>query len=112
MGLSPELRTVVACIARYHRRAEPSPKHESFGALDALSQRKVRRLAAILRLADALDRGHRSKVQSLEVTVTNREVTLKATGREDLSLELWTTARKAAMFERTFKRPVKVVGSG
>jgi exopolyphosphatase/guanosine-5'-triphosphate,3'-diphosphate pyrophosphatase len=111
MGLSPELRALVGCIARYHRRAEPSQKHETFGGLDAESQRKVRRLAAILRLADALDRGHRSKVQSLDVTLSHREVTLRATGREDLSLELWTTARKAAMFEHIFKRPVRVTGS-
>lgn len=112
MGLSPELRTIVGCIARYHRRAEPSQKHESFGALDAQAQRKVRRLSAILRLADALDRGHRSKVKSLEVSATHREVTLEVKGREDLSLEMWTTARKAAMFEHTFKRPVRVKTSG
>ena len=108
MGLSPELRGIVACIARYHRRAEPSQKHESFGALDPEAQRKVRRLSAILRIADALDRGHRSKVQSIEVGVSPREVTIKATGREDLSLEMWTTARKASYFEQTFKRPVRV----
>ncbi len=111
MGLSPELRTIVGCIARYHRRAAPSQKHETYGALEPDAQRKVRRLAAILRIADGLDRGHRSKVQSLEVAVSSREVTLKATGREDLSLELWTTARKAALFEQTFKRPVRITSS-
>lgn len=112
MGLSPELKTIVGCIARYHRRADPSPKHETFGSLGAESQRKVRRLSAILRIADALDRGHRSKVQSLEVSVSNREVALSAVGREDLSLEMWTTARKAALFEQTFKRPVRITFSG
>ncbi len=112
MGLSPELKTIVGCIARYHRRADPSPKHETFGSLDAEAQRKVRRLSALLRIADALDRGHRSKVQTLDVAVSNREVALKAVGREDLSLEMWTTARKAALFEQTFKRPVRITFSG
>jgi exopolyphosphatase/guanosine-5'-triphosphate,3'-diphosphate pyrophosphatase len=109
MGLSPELRVVVGCIARYHRRAEPSLKHESYGGLAADEQRKVRKLSAILRIADALDRGHRSKVQKLDIAVSAREVSLKAAGREDLSLEVWTAARKAALFEQTFKRPVRVV---
>ncbi len=109
MGLSPELRVVVGCIARYHRRAEPSPKHESYGGLGPEEQRKVRKLSAILRIADALDRGHRSKVQKLDIGVSAREVSLKASGREDLSLEVWTAARKAALFEQTFKRPVRVV---
>ncbi len=111
MGLSPELRVVVGCIARYHRRADPSPKHESYGGLAAEDQRKVRKLSALLRIADALDRGHRSKVQKLDITVSAREVSLKASGREDLSLEVWTAVRKAALFEQTFKRPVRVVAT-
>ena len=53
--------------------------------------------------------GHRSKVQKLDVTVSAREVSLKASGREDLSLEIWTALRKASMFERTLKRPVRIV---
>ena len=110
MGLSPELRGVVGCIARYHRRAPPSPKHPSFGGLGAEDKRKVMKLSAILRIADALDRGHKSKVQKLDVKVRARDVILRATGREDLSLEVWTAERKAAMFAEHFGKKVKVVG--
>jgi exopolyphosphatase/guanosine-5'-triphosphate,3'-diphosphate pyrophosphatase len=108
MGLSPEHRRVAGCIARYHRRAAPSPKHEGFGKLSAESQRKVRKLSAILRLADALDRGHRSKVQKLDIAPSAQEVVVLAHGREDLSLEVWTAERKAALFEETFGRRVRV----
>lgn len=110
MGLSPELRIVVGCVARYHRRAPPSPKHPSYGALGAEDQRRVRKLSAILRVADALDRGHRSKVEKLDVKVRARDVVVRATGREDLSLEVWTAERKAAMFEDVFKKKVRVLG--
>lgn len=108
MGLSREHRAVAGCIARYHRRAPPSTKHEGFGKLTAADQRKVKKLAAILRIADALDRGHRSKVQKLEVALTAREVVISAQGREDLSLELWTAERKAEYFAQILDRKVRL----
>ncbi len=109
MGLSHEHRSVAGCIARYHRRAVPSPKHESYGKLTPDEQRKVKKLSAILRIADALDRGHRSKVQKLEVATNAREVLINAHGREDLSLEVWTAERKAEYFEQMFGKNVRVV---
>jgi exopolyphosphatase/guanosine-5'-triphosphate,3'-diphosphate pyrophosphatase len=109
MGLSQEHRSVAGCIARYHRRAVPSPKHESYGRLGAEEQRKVKKLSAILRIADALDRGHRSKVQKLEVVTSAREVLISAHGREDLSLEVWTAERKAEYFEQMFGKQIRVL---
>lgn len=111
MGLSPELRIVVGCIARYHRRAAPSTKHESYRSLPLEDRAKVRKLAAILRIADALDRGHRSKVRKLEVTARPRDIEVHAEGSEDLSLEVWTAERKAALFEEVFRRKVHIVGT-
>ncbi|MDQ3032845.1 MAG: Ppx/GppA family phosphatase [Myxococcota bacterium] len=109
MGISPEHRVLVGCVARYHRRAAPSPKHASFGALGEDDRRRVRKLASLLRLADALDRGHRSKVHQLEVEIAASEVVVRASGREDLSLEAWTAARKSALFEATYRRKVRVI---
>ena len=104
MGLSPHVRVMVGCIARYHRRAAPNLKHESFGSLRPEDQRKVRQLSAILRIADSLDRGHRSKVQRLEITSTLKELLIQAHGREDLSLEVWTAEKKSEYFNEMFDR--------
>ncbi|MDW8245554.1 MAG: Ppx/GppA phosphatase family protein [Sandaracinaceae bacterium] len=107
LGLSRERRLVVACIARYHRRAPPSAKHQGFARLNEEEKEKVKRLSAILRIADALDRGHRSKVQHLEVTLGSREITILVSSREDLSLELWTSERKGEYFEKLFRRKLR-----
>jgi exopolyphosphatase / guanosine-5'-triphosphate,3'-diphosphate pyrophosphatase len=109
MGLPPAERLVVGCVARYHRRAMPSTKHLSYAELDAPDRIRVRKLAAILRLADALDRGHRTKVRALGVDVTRDQVTIHVRGEEDLSLEAWTVARKALLFESVFRRQVAVL---
>jgi exopolyphosphatase/guanosine-5'-triphosphate,3'-diphosphate pyrophosphatase len=111
MGLSPEQRVIAGCIARYHRRAQPSARHPSYGSLSPANQTKVKKLAAILRVADALDRGHRSKVQQLDVSIGRREVVVHALGREDLALEVWTAERKAEMFAKVFQRKVRVLGT-
>jgi len=66
----------------------------------------VRILAALLRVADGLDRTHFSVVRTLDVrlgaTVT---ITLHVTG--DAELETWAAAGRADLFERVFRRRLK-----
>ncbi len=107
MGLSEDQRMVVACVARYHRRAMPNPKHALFKKLSPADRRRVRKLAGILRVADAFDRGHRSKVRTIDVEVSDTEVKVTPHGTGDLALEVWTARRKAALFEKTFERGLR-----
>lgn len=67
--LTPVDRRIVALIARYHRKAHPNPTHSSFARLTQEEKRQVRWSAGILRLADALDRFHRSSVQGLSIQI-------------------------------------------
>jgi len=107
MGLSVEQRMIVACAARYHRRAAPSPKHALYKKLTSAERKRVCKLASILRVADALDRGHRSKVRTLSLTIDDSAVVVAPKGMGDLALEVWTARRKAALFEETFGREVR-----
>ncbi len=107
MGLGREQRQIVACVARYHRRAMPSTKHALFKKLSTADKKRVRKLASLLRVADALDRGHRSKVRQLDVALGAEEVVVTPKGAGDLALEVWTARRKAELFERTFGRPLR-----
>ncbi|HUP19665.1 MAG TPA: Ppx/GppA phosphatase family protein [Gemmatimonadota bacterium] len=107
-GFSPHEVGLVAQIARYHRKADPSPRHEPFAALDEEDQDRVTRLAAILRLADALDREHHQRVERVEVRIEDDEVGLGLVGDGDLALERWALERKAGLFEETFDLAVTV----
>src|SRR5438034_10515272 len=62
---SDEERHEIACIARYHRRALPSVSHEEFAALSEAARERVSALAALLRIADALDWSHDGRVLRL-----------------------------------------------
>src|ERR1700757_1095837 len=64
-GFSEAERDVIANVARYHRGQEPKERHESFAALNSTDRNTVVSLAAIIRIADALDRRHDSRVSEV-----------------------------------------------
>ena len=104
MGLTPVERAVVANVARYHRKSLPDVSHPNFRELDKDDRGRVRALAAILRIADALDREHLSKVSDVAATVdtTKRRVVLGVTGSDERELEEWTVLAKADLFRDEF----------
>ena len=104
-------RILVATISRYHRRKGPSKKDEEFARLGEEDQAIVKRLAAILRVADGLDRGHAAMVTDLATRLTKESLAIKVTPRNqraDLSLELWGASRKADLLEKLLGRPVTI----
>lgn len=113
LGMSPEAQIVVAHVARYHRGAEPNrQRHRDYGRLDPAVRRRVKRLAALLRVADGLDRGHVAAVEQVRVRWLERAVRISpqpAPKATTLRLELWGAARKAGLLERVAGRPVEIV---
>jgi exopolyphosphatase/guanosine-5'-triphosphate,3'-diphosphate pyrophosphatase len=105
-GLTVEEVDIVANIARYHRRALPGKKHEDFAAMPAGSQRIVKVLGALLRVADALDRSQFSVVQSVDVTLA-KNVTILLHVAGDAELEIWAARGRADLFEKVFHRSVR-----
>jgi exopolyphosphatase/guanosine-5'-triphosphate,3'-diphosphate pyrophosphatase len=113
MGLTPGERAIVANVARYHRKGAPDPSHPNFRDLDKDARTKVRSLAAILRIADALDREHLGKVKSVraEIDGKGRKLNLLVTGDEDRELEEWTVRAKSELLRDVFDLDVTIAGS-
>jgi exopolyphosphatase/guanosine-5'-triphosphate,3'-diphosphate pyrophosphatase len=113
LGMTPEEQVVVANVARYHRGSAPKRKHEEFAALDADDRARVRRLAAILRVADGLDRGHVGAVGRVHVARDeDGAIAITATPRAEAGncrLELWGAARKAGLLAEVAGVPVTVL---
>ncbi len=109
-----EERYEIACIARYHRRALPSNNHKEFAVLSRSARKRVSALAAFLRIADALDFNHDSRVLRLAVepglcTEDAWTILLWVRPLADLDLELEHAYAKADLFEKTFKRKLRLV---
>lgn len=103
-GFDPQELRILANIARYHRGSRPKRKHKGYAALASEDQERVAKLAAILRLALALDRTHRQQVKEVSCKVLDDrvEITVRADG--DAEVDLWSARRKADLFERVFNR--------
>jgi exopolyphosphatase/guanosine-5'-triphosphate,3'-diphosphate pyrophosphatase len=97
---------VVANIARYHRKATPHRKHDTYAELPARLRRVVDVGAAFLRLSDGLDRSHSSVIQDLRCKIENKKVRCTLTARSDAELEIWGARRKRDWFEEVFGRPI------
>ncbi len=108
VGLTDDEKEIVANVARYHRKSFPKVEHEAFAALDEADRRRVVRLAAILRIADAMDVEHAGKVDELDTRVRGSKLQLRIDGRDDLLLEQWAVRKKCRLFEETFGVQVKV----
>ena len=100
---------IIANVARYHRKREPSPHHEAYMKLEETVRSKVSRLAAIHRIADALDREHTKRVKSIKVILGQRDVILKLFGTGDMMLEMWALGKKGQLFNKVFNLKVKAV---
>jgi exopolyphosphatase/guanosine-5'-triphosphate,3'-diphosphate pyrophosphatase len=113
MGLSPDERAIVANIARYHRKSPPDPSHPNFRELDKDGRGKVRGLAAVLRIADALDREHRGKVDSVRGVVDRAKARLLlfVTGEPERDLEEWTVKAKSELLHDVYDLDAVIAGS-
>jgi exopolyphosphatase/guanosine-5'-triphosphate,3'-diphosphate pyrophosphatase len=111
-GFSPEEVDELAALARYHRGGDPRRSHEPFATLDSGRQERVVRLAALLRLADGLDRGRAANVEQVRLEVDGSRVRAHVVGSGDVDVDLWGGRRKRELFERVFDRRVEVVGGG
>lgn len=112
LGMTPEEQVAVANVARYHRGSAPKKSHEDYSRLDRALRRRIKRLAAILRVADGFDRGHAGAVARIKVRWLGRAMRLTAvpTGPNvPLRLELWGASRKAALLEDVAGVKVEIV---
>ena len=114
LGMSPDEQVIVAHVARYHRGSVPDrKKHTAFGELDKPVRNRIKKLSAILRVADGFDRGHVAAVERIKVRWLDRALRLTPVPiprAKSLRLELWGAARKAELLSDVIDIPVEIVG--
>jgi exopolyphosphatase/guanosine-5'-triphosphate,3'-diphosphate pyrophosphatase len=107
-GFAPTEVEMIAILARYHSRGTPQKKDPAFAALPRRARTTVESLAAILRLADGLDRSHRQRVRSIAVSVRGGTIYVSCRAAGDAQLEMWGAGRRRDLMEKVFDAPVRV----
>jgi exopolyphosphatase/guanosine-5'-triphosphate,3'-diphosphate pyrophosphatase len=113
LGFTENEKEMIANIARYHRKSHPKTKHEGFSKLNADDQEVVRRLSAILRIADGLDRTHSEVVRDIRCRISGRTVhfAIRRSRKSSVELELWGAERKKLLFEESLRVHAKFMAS-
>ena len=111
-GFSAREMFIVGCIARYHRKAPPSSLHHEFAQLSLADRHRVRLLAGLLRIADALDKEHRQKIQGIAVIQKGTQVQIRTNGADDVLLEQWALRKKDDLFREVFGLDVSLTRDG
>ena len=101
-------RLIIGSIARYHRKAVPARTHEHYMQLRRPERREVRLLAGMLRVADGLDRSHRSAVRKLDCAFDDQDIHIHAHVSRPAELECEAALRKADLMVEAFDRNVGI----
>jgi exopolyphosphatase / guanosine-5'-triphosphate,3'-diphosphate pyrophosphatase len=110
-GFTASELAIIANVARYHRSTTPKARHPYFASIPEEDQSVVRKLSAILRVADALDRDHEGRVRSLSCEIFDTLIRINATGSAESETALWRVEERADLFQDEFGRRIEVVAN-
>ncbi len=105
-GFTDKERLTISALCRFHRKSMPQARHAYFQALDAESKRVVLFLVPLLRIADALDRGHQQKVRTITSASKNGSIGLLVEAGTDADLEIWAANEAGAAFRESYGKSV------
>lgn len=108
-GLSKIDNTIVSEIAKYHKGKLFPQDEESFLMLPRSSRMTILKLTAIVRIADAMDRGHIQKFSDFEISANQNLLMIHTVNSQNAVLEKIALSEKAGMFESIFGYKVVLV---
>jgi exopolyphosphatase / guanosine-5'-triphosphate,3'-diphosphate pyrophosphatase len=106
-GFTPAETAIIAQSARYHRKGMPTPGPMAalFGDGDAA---RLDRCAALLRLAEDLERSRDQLVRSTSIALHNDAVELRLIADGEAAVPRWAASREGELFARAFHRELSV----
>ena len=105
-GFAPAEVSIIANVARYHRKSLPSLKHEAYSQLKPRQRRVVDVLSGILRIANGLDRGHRQNIRSVEADIAESGVTIGLHAIHNPDIEIWAAERMKSWLETVLGKSI------
>lgn len=98
MGISDMEIDIISHVARYHGDELPEGS-KSYERLGYENKIRVSKMAAIVKLADALDLSHKNKIKAIEVKIKATNIIITAFSNEEIPLEKWYFHKISDFFE-------------
>ncbi|GEO66460.1 HD domain-containing protein [Levilactobacillus spicheri] len=102
LGLSTQEMQIIAAVSRYHSSRTPGGELSRFRQLSTDERLRIAKLAALLRVADALDDAHQQTIERISVSVKPTQVVITCFSDDDLALVRWAFNFKADFFTDVF----------
>lgn len=108
-GFDPQEISIMANVARFHRKKLPSKKALKTTNLEEKSKTAIAILSTFLRLAEKLDRSHCAMVKRLQFAKTEKDaILLTFYSDTDCSLEEWSIVQNRQAFFDAFQKQLNV----
>jgi len=111
MGLTSTQMEIISNVARYHRKSLPKLQHKNYEQLTQKQKNLVLTLAAILRIANALDRDRSGSVKGVELSFKKPKFTMRLKGEGDMLLAKWALTTRSDLFEQVFGGKLTIEGA-
>lgn len=108
-GLSRSDIEMVGLLARYHRHSALSMDASSYNELDQSTRLRVQKLAALLRVADAMESAHSRRISGFSVRYNQRRIELVVPGVHDLTIENIALRSKGDLFTDIFGYDIQLI---
>lgn len=106
IGLEDRQQQMVATLVRSHRKALPTDFDESMTQKDVSA---ITKLCALLRLADAIEVSHTTRIQGVKLEKNKKCWQLRLYGDGNLLLEHWAIEKRKSLFEESFDASLEVL---
>lgn len=114
LGFTRNEEELIANIARYHRKSHPKLKHENLQKLPQDKRGIMSFLAAILRIAEGLDRRQTALVRDISLAIEEKKITVYVhpqSSQHIPDVELWGAERRKSLLEDITNRAVTFIAT-
>lgn len=107
-GLSRLDVEIVGLLARYHRHGAPNTRKRFYAELEEKDRMRVQKLSALLRVADAMESAHNSRIEEFQVVFNGRNIDLIVPRMIDLTIENMAVKAKGDLFTDIFGYEIRL----
>lgn len=109
IGIDEHQHELIALIVRNHRRTTLKDQEEDYKSPGRKEQLVINKLSALLRLADAIEVSHTTRIRDVKMEKVKKCWQLQMLGEGNLLLERWALAKRKSYFEEVFKTHLEIL---
>jgi exopolyphosphatase/guanosine-5'-triphosphate,3'-diphosphate pyrophosphatase len=109
IGLSENDRKLIGLIVKYQSYLLPSEKDEEYAGLSVVEKISVSKLAAIMRIADALDKNYKQKFKSIKIKSKKKNIIIEVESKSNAYIEQIKFNEYKDFFKEVFGIDIELV---